>query len=93
MEGQAVVFVVRIVGSGLITLPVLAGFTMYAVAGVFDWPEDLGSKRLRHAGCHPVLHTSPANSEMVSPVGVTRTLSTRLPSISTTSILSPSQTK
>jgi hypothetical protein len=36
MEGQAVVFVVRIVGSGLIALPVLAGSTADAVAKVFD---------------------------------------------------------
>ena len=44
MEGQAVVFVVRIVGSGLFALPVLAGSTADAVAEVFDWPEESGLK-------------------------------------------------
>ena len=94
MEGQEAVFRVRGDRPGTLTLPVLAGSTVDAAAEVVDWLEESGLNiLLRHASYRPVHHTSPANSEMVSPVGVTRTLSTRLPSISTTSILSPSQIK
>jgi hypothetical protein len=41
--GEAV-FIVGVIGSGLLALPVLAGSTAYAVAEVFGWPEGLGSK-------------------------------------------------
>ena len=52
--GEAV-FIVGVVGSGLLALPVLAGSTAYAVAEVFDWPEGLGSKAAQARGFYLVL--------------------------------------
>ena len=47
--GEAV-FIVGVIGSGLLALPVLAGSTAYAVAEIFDWPEGLGSKAAQARG-------------------------------------------
>jgi Mn2+/Fe2+ NRAMP family transporter len=52
--GEAV-FIIGVVGSGLLALPVLAGSTAYAVAEIFDWPEGLGAQAAQARGFYLVL--------------------------------------
>ena len=55
-----VLFSVRIVGLGLLAVPVLAGSTAYAVAEAFHWNKGL-SRRLRDApGFYAVIVASMA---------------------------------
>jgi Mn2+/Fe2+ NRAMP family transporter len=63
--GEAV-FIVGVVGSGLLALPVLAGSTAYAVAEVFDWPEGLGSKAAQARGFYLVLALSLGGGGLIS---------------------------
>jgi Mn2+/Fe2+ NRAMP family transporter len=63
--GEAV-FIVGVVGAGLLALPVLAGSTAYAVAEVFDWPEGLGSRRAQARGFFLVLMLSLVGGGMIS---------------------------
>ena len=50
-----VVFIMGVVGAGLLALPVLAGSTAYAVAEVFGWPEGLGERAAQRRGFSLVL--------------------------------------
>jgi Mn2+/Fe2+ NRAMP family transporter len=63
--GEAV-FIVGVIGSGLLALPVLAGSTAYAVAEVFDWPEGLGSKAAQARGFYLVLLLSLGGGGLIS---------------------------
>ena len=63
--GEAV-FIVGVIGSGLLALPVLAGSTAYAVAEVFGWPEGLGSKAAQARGFYLVLALSLAGGGLIS---------------------------
>ena len=63
--GEAI-FIVGVVGSGLLALPVLAGSTAYAVAEVFDWPEGLGSKAAQARGFYLVLVLSLGGGGLIS---------------------------
>jgi Mn2+/Fe2+ NRAMP family transporter len=63
--GEAV-FIVGILGSGLLALPVLAGSTAYAVAEVFDWPEGLGAQVAQARGFYVVLALSLAGGGLIS---------------------------
>lgn len=51
-------FIIGIVGSGLLALPVLAGSTAYAVAELFGWKEGLGVKIAQARGFYIVLAVS-----------------------------------
>jgi Mn2+/Fe2+ NRAMP family transporter len=63
--GEAV-FIVGVVGAGLLALPVLAGSTAYAVAEVFDWPEGLGLRRAQARGFFLVLMLSLGGGGLIS---------------------------
>jgi NRAMP (natural resistance-associated macrophage protein)-like metal ion transporter len=63
--GEAV-FIVGVIGSGLLALPVLAGSTAYAVAEIFDWPEGLGSKAAQARGFYLVLVLSLGGGGVIS---------------------------
>jgi Mn2+/Fe2+ NRAMP family transporter len=63
--GEAV-FIVGIVGSGLLALLVLAGSTAYAVAEVFDWPEGLGAQMAQARGFYVVLGLSLGGGGLIS---------------------------
>jgi Mn2+/Fe2+ NRAMP family transporter len=63
--GEAV-FIVGVVGAGLLALPVLAGSTAYAVAEVFDWPEGLGLRRAQARGFFLVLMLSLVGGGLIS---------------------------
>ncbi len=48
-------FIIGLLSSGLLALPVLAGSTAYAVAEVFGWPEGLGARMAQARGFYLVL--------------------------------------
>ncbi|MFA5884225.1 MAG: Nramp family divalent metal transporter [Acidimicrobiia bacterium] len=69
-RAAGLVFSLGIVGLGLLSVPVLAGSTAYAVAETFDWHEGL-SKRLRDArGFYAVVAGSMLTGTLVDFVGL-----------------------
>ena len=48
-------FIIGVISSGLLALPVLAGSTAYAVAEIFNWPEGLGVRVAQARGFYLVL--------------------------------------
>jgi Mn2+/Fe2+ NRAMP family transporter len=43
-DGATVLFAIGFIGTGLLSIPVLAGSSAYAVAEIFGWREGLGEK-------------------------------------------------
>jgi NRAMP (natural resistance-associated macrophage protein)-like metal ion transporter len=69
-HAAGLVFTLGIVGLGLLSVPVLAGSTAYAVAESFDWHEGL-SERLRDArGFYAVVAASMLTGTLITVVGL-----------------------
>ena len=69
-RAAGLVFTLGIVGLGLLSVPVLAGSTAYAVAETFDWHEGL-SERLRDArGFYAVVAAAMLTGTLVNLVGL-----------------------
>ncbi len=60
------IFVVGIVGAGLLALPVLAGSTAYAIAELMGWPEGFGATEAHARGFLVVLVTALVGGALIS---------------------------
>ena len=59
-------FIVGIIASGLLALPVLAGATAYAVAELFGWPEGFGAREAQTRGFYLVVMLSLMGGGLIS---------------------------
>ncbi len=60
------IFVVGILGAGLLALPVLAGSTAYAIAELMGWPEGFGATEAHARGFLVVLVTALVGGALIS---------------------------
>ncbi|HFC08917.1 MAG TPA: divalent metal cation transporter [Chloroflexi bacterium] len=60
------IFIVGIVGSGLLALPVLAGSTAYAIAELMGWPEGFGARGAHARGFLVVLVAALGGGMLIS---------------------------
>jgi Mn2+/Fe2+ NRAMP family transporter len=68
-EFAFVVFAVGIIGTGLLSVPVLAGSTAYAVAESFGWKEGLGKKLSEAKAFYATIVAATLGSVAVTMVG------------------------